>query len=45
MKHYECSNCKYRIAEIDFLMARFDYPCPKCHKVCFSFFNVVEDKK
>lgn len=31
-KFWYCNNCNYVISNIEYLTARFDYPCPRCNQ-------------
>ena len=50
--YYECRKCGYRIPEIQFQMAKFDYECPRCRDElrkngmgCFTSINTLSTFK
>jgi len=40
---HQCRLCSYRITDLCFLSANFDYPCPRCGGQALSQFKVVCD--
>ena len=37
---HDCPKCGYRITDIEFKLARFDYLCPRCKKKKLSEFTL-----
>ena len=35
-----CDKCGWEIAETQYLEARFDFPCPRCHNSTLSRFHL-----
>lgn len=40
---HKCSFCSYCIADLKFMQAAHDFPCPRCGKRTLSEFNMYED--
>jgi len=40
--YYQCTNCNYRITSIEMARVRYDYKCPRCHRVNLSYFRLIE---
>jgi len=42
---YQCSNkkCNYIITELEYYLARFDFPCPKCEVFFLSEFRTIKN--
>lgn len=43
MRVWICPYCKYKITDLQYLYARYDYGCPRC-KCSFMKFKSVEEK-
>ena len=41
LMEYQCRYCSFRVSKIAFLMARFDYMCPKCECQMISQFENI----
>ncbi len=39
-RYHWCPVCKYRVTDTEFMLAGFDYLCPRCHKRNLSFFHM-----
>ena len=42
MIYYQCTNCTYRITSIEMAAVRYDYKCPRCHRINLSYFRLIE---
>lgn len=40
--YHNCPGCKYRIGDLIFKKANYDFECPECRKYKFSQFKIVK---
>jgi len=41
LRKHQCRVCSFRISEIEFSSARFDYYCPSCKSQTISQFKIM----
>lgn len=42
---YKCPSCGYEIPELEFMYAKFNYPCPKCKEKRLSDYESMKKPK
>ena len=42
-REHQCRVCSFRVSEIEFSSARFDYACPRCKRQTISQFKIISN--